>query len=86
AAIGAYWSEPGAPDDTTVELIRMLARYVGAAIANVALQDSFELLNRTAAAVAVERDLDTIVQMVTDAGVELTGAEFGAFFYNEVDE
>ena len=86
AAIGAYWSEPGAPDDATVDLIRMLARYVGAAISNVELQDSFQLLNRTAGAVAVERDLDTVVQMVTDAGVELTGAEFGAFFYNQIDE
>jgi len=86
AAIGAYWSKPGAPDDATVELLRMLARYVGAAIANVELQNSFQLLNRTAAAIAVERDLDTIVQTITDAGVELTGAEFGAFFYNKVDE
>ena len=86
AAIGAYWSAAGAADDITVELIAMLARYVSAAIINVDLQDSFQLLNRTAAAVAVERSLDTIVQMVTDAGVELTGAEFGAFFYNKIDE
>ena len=28
----------------------------------------------------------TAVQMVTDAGVELTGAEFGAFFYNVLDD
>jgi len=43
-------------------------------------------LNRTAAAVAVDLDLDSVVQTVTDAGVELTGAEFGAFFYNVLDE
>jgi PAS domain S-box-containing protein len=46
---------------------------------------ALEALNRTAAATAVERDLDRLVQTVTDAGVELTGAEFGAFFYNVVD-
>lgn len=44
------------------------------------------IVNETGAAVAAERDLDRIVQMVTDAGRELTGAEFGAFFYNVVSE
>jgi PAS domain S-box-containing protein len=46
---------------------------------------ALEALNRTAAVTAVERDLDRVVQTVTDAGVELSGAEFGAFFYNVVD-
>jgi len=48
AAIGAYWSEPGTPDDMAIELITMLARSVGVALANVALQDSF------AAAIAID--------------------------------
>ena len=46
---------------------------------------TLEVLNRTGAALAAELDLDRIVQTVTDAGVEITGAEFGAFFYNIVD-
>jgi len=46
---------------------------------------NLEILNRTGAAVAGELDLERVVQMVTDAGVELTGAQFGAFFYNVVD-
>jgi PAS domain S-box-containing protein len=46
---------------------------------------ALEALNRTAAITAAERDLERVVQTVTDAGVELTGAEFGAFFYNVVD-
>jgi hypothetical protein len=33
-----------------------------------------------------ELSLERFVQMVTDAAVELTGAKFGAFFYNRVDE
>jgi signal transduction histidine kinase len=45
-----------------------------------------ETLNRTGAAVAAELDLERLVQTVTDAAVELTGAEFGAFFYSVVDE
>lgn len=47
---------------------------------------ALELLNRTGASLARETRLETLVQTVTDAGVELTGAEFGAFFYNRVNE
>ena len=47
---------------------------------------TLETLNRTGAALASELDLERVVQMVTDAGVELTGAAFGAFFYNVLDE
>lgn len=43
---------------------------------------ALEILNRAGSALAVETDLPRLVQIVTDAGVELTGAEFGAFFYN----
>ena len=43
---------------------------------------TLELLNRTGVAVAAELDVQKLVQMVTDAGVELSHAEFGAFFYN----
>jgi PAS domain S-box-containing protein len=41
-----------------------------------------ETLNRVGSALAGELDLERVVQMVTDAGVDLTGAQFGAFFYN----
>jgi PAS domain S-box-containing protein len=47
---------------------------------------ALEILNRAAAALARETDLERVVQLVTDAGVELTGAQFGAFFYNVVDD
>ncbi|WP_129792373.1 response regulator [Sphingosinicella sp. CPCC 101087] len=43
---------------------------------------ALEILNRAGSALAAENDLQKLVQIVTDAGVELTGAEFGAFFYN----
>jgi PAS domain S-box-containing protein len=45
-----------------------------------------ETLNRTGAAIAGELDLQRLVQTVTDAGVELTGAQFGAFFYNVMNQ
>lgn len=41
-----------------------------------------QVLNATGAALAGELDFETIVQLVTDAGVNTTAAEFGAFFYN----
>jgi len=47
---------------------------------------SLELLNRAGSALAAETNLDRVIQIVTDAGVELTRAVFGAFFYNIADE
>jgi PAS domain S-box-containing protein len=47
---------------------------------------TLEVLNRTGVAVAGELELERLVQTVTDAGVELSGAQFGAFFYNVVRE
>jgi len=43
---------------------------------------TLEVLNRAGSALAAETDLQSLVQIVTDAGVALTGAQFGAFFYN----
>lgn len=50
-----------------------------------AQSQTLEILNRTGAALAGELDLQALVQHVTDAGVELVGAKFGAFFYNLID-
>jgi PAS domain S-box-containing protein len=47
---------------------------------------ALETLNRTAAQVAAELNLERLVQTVVDAGVKLTGAQFGAFFYNVIDQ
>ncbi len=47
---------------------------------------ALEVLNRAGSALAAETDIQRLVQIVTDAGVELTGAEFGAFFYNVIDK
>lgn len=47
---------------------------------------ALEVLNRAGSALAIEKELNRLVQVVTDAGVELIGAEFGAFFYNILDD
>lgn len=41
-----------------------------------------ELLNKTGSMIASKLETQSLVQSVTDAGRELTGAEFAAFFYN----
>lgn len=49
-------------------------------------RNALAILNGTAGQVAMERDLDQLVQVVVDAGVDLTSAAYGAFFYNVLDE
>jgi PAS domain S-box-containing protein len=43
---------------------------------------AWETLSRVAQAVAAQLELERIVQLVTDAATEISGAKFGAFFYN----
>jgi PAS domain S-box-containing protein len=43
---------------------------------------ALEIINQVGRSLAEDLDLDRIVQALTDASTEVTGAEFGAFFYN----
>ncbi|MBQ5963975.1 GAF domain-containing protein [Massilia sp. ZL223] len=45
-----------------------------------------EMVNRTGQVLASTLDLRTVLQTVTDAGTELTGARFGACFYGDDGE
>ncbi len=45
-----------------------------------------ELLNQTGQTVAARLELNDLLQAVTDAATELSGARFGAFFYNTTDQ
>ncbi|HKP71584.1 MAG TPA: PAS domain S-box protein, partial [Pyrinomonadaceae bacterium] len=45
-----------------------------------------ETVNRLGQTLAGELDLHKLVQAVTDAATELSGAHFGSFFYNVLDE
>ena len=47
---------------------------------------TLETLNRVNAELAVDLDLKRLVQTVTDAGREMTGAAFGAYFHNIADD
>ena len=51
--------------------------------------DEFELVRtveRIGGTIATELDVHRIVQVVTDESTKLVGAQFGAFFYNVLDE
>lgn len=46
---------------------------------------TLETLNRVGVTLAAELSLERVVQQVTDAATQLSGAQFGAFFYNVQD-
>ncbi|HEX8833497.1 MAG TPA: PAS domain-containing protein, partial [Abditibacteriaceae bacterium] len=48
--------------------------------------DALEAVNRIGRMLAAELDLQKLVQSITDAATEVSGAQFGAFFYNVVNE
>jgi len=45
-----------------------------------------KILNSIGKAISEKMDTQSIIQKVTDATTQITGAAFGAFFYNTVDE
>jgi PAS domain S-box-containing protein len=49
------------------------------------IRRKLELLIRSGLSLANSPDLQSMVQAATDAGLELCGAAFGAFFYNVID-
>lgn len=46
----------------------------------------FELLLETGKAITSEVELEKLVQRITDVGTEVSGAQFGAFFFNVINE
>src|SRR5690349_14552533 len=74
APLDAVLGEPPAPPDApTAVSVEEEARVV-------------ETLHRIGSLLASELDLQRIVQVATDEATALTGAQFGAFFYNVVSE
>jgi PAS domain S-box-containing protein len=69
----------------TIIEVRDVSAEKDAARALQAQTAHLQTLNETGAAIAAELELERIVQLVTDASVRLTGAQFGAFFYSVVD-
>ena len=49
------------------------------------IQRNLEVVVQSGLLLAKHLDLPTLVQAATDAGLQLCGAQFGAFFYNVID-
>ncbi|HEY0899093.1 MAG TPA: PAS domain S-box protein [Sphingobacteriaceae bacterium] len=48
--------------------------------------ENMETLNAIGKAISEDLDVQAILEKVTDATTQLTGADFGAFFYNKINE
>ncbi|TWO70088.1 GAF domain-containing protein [Caenimonas sedimenti] len=93
AAMAVHQSTPRRWTPAEIELVQtVVARCweslerIRAASANREEARLLEILNRTGDTLTRELDIQTVLQRVTDAATELTGAKFGAFFYNGVAE
>jgi PAS domain S-box-containing protein len=64
------------------KIVRDITRKKAAERAIQRQQEKLRLVNQIGTTLAAERDPRKLVQAVTDAGRELSGAAFGAFFYN----
>ena len=74
--------------DTHRLLLNVAANQATLALLTQAARDQqriSDILQRIGTSVASELDLEKVVQAVTDEATALTGADFGAFFYNVVN-
>ncbi|HYO39402.1 MAG TPA: SpoIIE family protein phosphatase [Nocardioidaceae bacterium] len=63
-----------------------LAPWEGGTASGEVIPDDLLVFATLTEAINSNLDLERVLQTVTDAGTELSGADFGAFFYNAVDE
>ncbi len=63
-----------------------LGAIIGELLSAAVSARKFDRFAEAARVVAGELDLQRVVQAVTDAATELTNAQFGAFFYNVINE
>ena len=90
-----YLHEPQPRDwsEREVVLAEDVARHTREALRRARVEETLrdetrilEVLNRTGQALTSTLDLNTLLQAITDAGTQLSGARFGAFFYNGIGE
>lgn len=93
AAMAVHQRVPRHWSDEEISLVKVVVSRCWEALertrAEAALREearTLETLNRTGAALAAELDIGVLLQRVTDAATSLTGAQFGAFFYNGVHD
>ena len=85
----AYTASPIREEGVVVGTIIEVQDLTAAKRAAAELQErneTLELIRQASLTLGSELDLDRLVQTLTDIGVQVTGAQFGAFFYNVLDE
>jgi PAS domain S-box-containing protein len=75
-----YRSTKSAQSEVELEAAAAFAQMASVALSS----ERFDKLAEVARDIAGKLDLEAIVQRITDAATSLTGAQFGAFFYNVV--
>ena len=77
-----------APDGTIIGASKIVRDVSSRKLTEAQLKEQSEIvetINRLGQLLSAELDQQILIQSVTDAATELTGAEFGAFFYNVID-
>ena len=75
-------------EDGAKRMVGVVIDITDAKAAEAALQEhasALEVISKASADVSGDLDLERLVQRITDASVAVTGAQFGAFFYNVID-
>ncbi len=79
--------------EETLAILASVARMIATGIARKQAEERqqeeiqiAETLHHVGMALASERDLQSLVQIVTDAATEIVRAQFGAFFYNILND
>ncbi|MFD2581949.1 PAS domain S-box protein [Pedobacter vanadiisoli] len=76
-------------DGTVIGASKIVRDITAAREAEIAMENNSQkllLLNSIGKSISEQMDVNVILQKVTDATTKLTGAAFGAFFYNKLDE
>lgn len=88
-----HFAEPRMFSERELRLLDQIAQKAGRIIERTTAEDALrehaqnlETLNRIGATLSAELDTEKVIQAVTDAGRQLSGAQFGAFFLNRVNE
>ncbi len=87
-AVGAvthYSRQARIPSDADFQLLSTAAHLAGIAVGREHADAVEKTLNRVGRAMMEQTDVQPLVQAITDAGTELSHAEFGAFFYNTIN-
>ncbi|MEO6102825.1 MAG: GAF domain-containing protein, partial [Pseudoxanthomonas sp.] len=84
-AVTHYSRQARSPSESDLQLLSTAAQLAGIAVEREHAAEVEKTLFRVGQAMMEQTDVQPLVQAITDAGTELSHAEFGAFFYNTIN-